>query len=289
MSTLPPLAPLASFRAAARHQSFTNAAHELHVTHGAVSKAVKQLEEHFGFPLFHRRSRGLRLTERGARLARHVEAMFADLEKTCEALRDTGRRRRLSVSCEPTLAMRWLMPRLEGFHEAVPGTDIHLSTGGGPIDLGTEGAHLAIRRSDFAWPARYWHRPLGREAIGPVCSPGYLDAHAHGAHTLLHTRSRPGAWADWRALAGVDVQADAEHFYNHFYFCLQAAGAGLGLAMGPEPLVRDAVAQGLLVAPFGFADSTVEYVVLAQEPPREGGRAQAFIHWLADELALPGG
>jgi DNA-binding transcriptional LysR family regulator len=287
MDNLPPLTPLASFRAAARHESFTRAAQELHVTHGAVSRAVKQLEEFFGFPLFDRRNRGIRLTDRGRLLAERTELMFAGLERTCEDLRAMSRTPKLSVSCEPTLAMRWLMPRLDDFHRAVPGVEVLLSTAGGPIDLSEQGVDLAVRRSDFTWPGRYHHQSLGREPIGPVCSPAYWAAHEHTPKRLLHTRTRPSAWTDWKTLSGRAPESDGEQFFDHFYFSIQAAAAGLGLAIGPQPMVQDALDQNLLTAPYGFATSPIDYVAITRRPPSPDSPAQTFISWLEKALNLP--
>jgi DNA-binding transcriptional LysR family regulator len=278
---------LASFRAAARHGSFTKAAEELHVTHGAVSRAVKQLEEFFGFELFERRNRGIHLTDRGRAFAAHVETMFAGLARTCEELKAEPSSARLSVSCEPTLAMRWLMPRLDAFHQTVPGSEVLLSTAGGPIDLSEQGVDLAIRRSDFTWPGRYHHQSLGREPVGPVCSPTYWAAHEHTPKRLLHTRTRPTAWTDWKALSGHAPNTDAEQYFDHFYFSLQAATAGLGLAIGPLPMVRDALDQNLLVAPYGFTTTPINYVVITRRPPKPDSPVQAFTTWLTQTLDLP--
>lgn len=287
MGKLPPLAPLVAFRAAARHGSFTIAAHELNLTSGAVSKSVKQLEEFFAFDLFHRTNRGIHLTERGRVFAERTEAVLEQLEKTCERLMTGQGRHRLSVSCEPSLAMRWLMPRLEAFRRIEPRVDVQLSTAGGPIDLSAQGVHLAIRRSDFIWPRGYACRTLGKECMGPVCSPGYWTDNARKPARLLHTRTRPQAWPDWRALSGVTLPADTEQFFDHFYFSLQAATAGMGMAMGPEPLVRDDIARGLLVAPYGFCITPAEYMVLSPRTGDECGYIGSFTEWLAEELALP--
>lgn len=287
MTNLPPLKPLTSFQAAAKHQSFTKAAHELHLTHGAVSRAVKQLEEFFGFNLFTRRNRGLFLTEKGAALAKAVEESLTKLEKTCEALRLPESKRRLSVSCEPSLAMRWLMPKLEDFRQKVPQIDIHLSTAGGPIDLTAEGVHLAIRRSDFAWPPHYHCTPLGKERIGPVCSPDYWEKHKDTPKQLLHTRTRPEAWNDWNAISNAKLDINSEKYFDHFYFSLHAASTGFGLAIGPEPMVHEDIKQGLLVAPFGFKKTQIDYVILSLNRPEADHDMDIFIRWLKSELGLP--
>ncbi len=284
MNNLPPLGPLISFRAAAKHESFTKAAHELSLTHGAVSRAVKQLEEFFGQPLFHRRNRRLFLTRKGRFFADRVEKILSELETTCEQLLSVESRRRLSVSCEPSLTMRWLMPRLDKFHNMHPEIEVHLSTEGGPIDLSAKGVHLAIRRSDFTWPDSYHCIPLVKEKIGPVCSPGYWGKLQEKGHRLLHTRTRPSAWTDWKELGGYVPEAVSEQYFDHFYFSLQGAVAGLGMAIGSEPMFTDDVRQGLLVAPYGLIETSVEYVALTLQNTTDDHPLHCFIPWLKEEL-----
>ncbi|WP_051249541.1 LysR substrate-binding domain-containing protein [Maridesulfovibrio zosterae] len=287
MNNLPPLKPLISFRAAARYSSFTKAAHELNLTHGAVSRAVKQLEEFFGFDLFERRNRRLFLTEKGKLLAEGVEEVLEKLKNVSEAVRIPESKRRLSVSCEPSLAMRWLMPKLEDFRLKHPQIDIHLSTGGGPIDLSAEGVHLAIRRSDFTWPSYYQCTTIGKERIGPVCSPGYWEQHQHTPKLLLHTRTRPEAWTDWKILSASPIETDSEKYFDHFYFSLQAAITGFGIAIGPEPLVYDDIKQGLLIAPYGFKKTQSDYVILSLHDPETNADMRVFVDWIIGKLALP--
>jgi DNA-binding transcriptional LysR family regulator len=283
---LPPLGPLVSFCAAAKHQSFTKAAHELNLTHGAVSRAVKQLEEYFGLPLFHRRSRRIYLTDKGRFFADKAAALLADLEAASEQMRAQETGRSLSVSCEPSLAMRWLMPRLGTFYDKVPGVDVHLSTAGGPVDIAAQNLDLAIRRSDFQWPENYWVTELGREHIGPVCHPDYWARLQETPAILLHTRTRPDAWADWTALSGRAIESVTERYFDHFYFSLQAAVAGLGIAIGPEPLVADDIESGHLVAPLGFIETKADYVVLSLKNPERDDLLNAFVTWLREELVF---
>ncbi|WP_432734519.1 LysR substrate-binding domain-containing protein [Maridesulfovibrio sp. FT414] len=288
MKNLPPLGPLPSFRAAAKHESFTRAAHELNLTHGAVSRSVKQLEDYFGFELFHRRNRRLFLTTEGRYFAEKVEKMLAGLERACEQMRISDTPRRISVSCEPSLSMRWLMPRLEKLHQDCPEIEVLLSTEGGPIDLSARGVDLAIRRSDFLWPDYYRPTTLVKERIGPVCSPGFWEKHAGQKLRILHTRTRPSAWTDWRKLSGNMPETLSEQFYDHFYFSLQAAVAGLGMAIGPEPLVMDDIDQGILVAPFGFISTATDYVALTLQHPANERDLNCFISWLKKKLSFIG-
>ena len=284
IKNLPPLGPLIGFCAAAKHQSFTKAAQELNLTHGAVSRAVQQLEQYFGQPLFHRRNRRVYLTDKGRFFADKATALLSELETISEQMCTQESERCLAVSCEPSLAMRWLMPRLGAFYKDFPGVDVHISTAGGPVDLAAHNLDLAIRRSDFQWPTDYWVTPLGRERIGPVCHPDYWAQLQERSAVLLHTRTRPGAWTDWAILAGQTTTSSSEQYFDHFYFSLQAAVAGLGIAIGPEPLVADDIERGHLVAPFGFLDTEADYVALSLKNPERDDLLEAFVSWLEKEL-----
>ena len=112
---------------------------------------------------------------------------------------------------------------------------------------------------------------------------------ANGPKRVLHTRTRPRAWAEWAQRSGQGVEIGSERFFDHFYFILQAAVAGLGMAIGPYPLVCDDLENGLLVAPCGFVDTPFEYVALCREEPASGGRVQRFLDWLEASLGLPRG
>ncbi|WP_135074822.1 LysR substrate-binding domain-containing protein [Terasakiella sp. SH-1] len=280
MKPLPSLSSLQSFSVAAKHQSFTKAANELNQTHGAVSRAVKQLEDYFGVLLFERRNRRLYITSKGKKFAEQITILLEQIEDACEELTSSPSDHKLAISCEPSLAMRWLMPRLEEFRTIHAGLDIHLSTAGGPIDLAENGIDIAIRRSDFKWAEDYWVTDLGNEAIGPVCSPSYIEKHPDLNWTLLHTRTRTEAWHDWKQLSNQDIQCDNEKFFDHFYFSLQAAVAGMGVAIGPKILVEDDLKNDLLIAPFGFKETSVNYVALSLKNPTSNEKVHAFINWM---------
>jgi DNA-binding transcriptional LysR family regulator len=129
--------------------------------------------------------------------------------------------------------------------------------------------------------------PFIEEEVGPVLSaslqadlglrnPAELDR-----ATLLHTETRPRAWADWCSITGsAEVAPTAEQTFEHFYFMLQAAASGLGVAIGPKPVVEDDIAAGRLVAPFGFVKSGLSYV--AMRPQTDDSRAALFASWLVD-------
>jgi DNA-binding transcriptional LysR family regulator len=286
---LPSLAALRCFEAAARLENFSRAAAELHLTHGAVSRAVRLLEEELGVALFERRSRRVFLTDAGRRLALAVGDGLDLMRHAVGELRASARQaRRWVLSCEPTLLMRWLIPRWPDFQARHPQIDVHLVAGGGPFSFGS-GIDLAIRRDDFSWPDSYHAEPLFAEKVGPVCRPDRTAAwlsSKKGVVALragaprLHSRTRPGAWLEWGAAARHPMFEAPEQTFEHFYFSLQAAVAGLGVAIGPWHLVRDDLDSGVLVAPLGFVEDGSRYCLLSPKPLPPDGPQADLLAWL---------
>lgn len=286
-SRLPSLLALRCFEAAARLENFSRAADELHLTHGAVSRAVRLLEEDLGVALFERRNRRVFLNEAGRKLSRAVGDGLGLMRQACGELRASTRLARpLTLSCEPTLLMRWLIPRWGEFQAGQSGQEIHLLAGGGPFTF-KAGIDLAIRRDDFSWPADYHVDPLFAERVGPVCRADKLEQwfDAHGLRAdapQLHTRTRPSAWAEWAVAAGRVAQGGPGQTFEHFYFSLQAAVAGLGVAIGPWHLVCDDIESGLLVAPLGFVEDGSRYCLFSPGVPGTESLHGQLLVWLRE-------
>ncbi|KTT27999.1 LysR family transcriptional regulator [Pseudomonas rhizoryzae] len=290
---LPSLLALRCFEAAARQENFTRAAAELHLTHGAVSRAVRGLEDDLGLALFERRSRRVFLTDAGRQLAQAVQQGLEVIREAVSELRAQARQQRQWVlSCEPTLLMRWLIPRWPDFQARHPELEVLLVAGGGPCTF-SEGIDLAIRRDDFIWPATVQAQPLFAEWVGPVCRPDRAPLwFAEPAATLevaprLHTRTRPTAWECWATAGGLRLPEAPELTFEHFYFSLQAAVAGLGVAIGPWALVGDDLASGLLVAPQGFLQDGSHYHLLSAKPIAPGTPPQLLLDWLRSQAPQP--
>ncbi|MFI8522625.1 LysR substrate-binding domain-containing protein [Streptomyces sp. NPDC085481] len=288
---LPPLNTLLPFEATVRHASMTQAAQELHVTHGAVSRQVQNLERALGTPLFERGPRSLRPTPQARRLAAAVRDALDLIEAA--ALEVSGRERGgpLALSCEPTLLMRWLIPRLPDLASRVPGLTLHLSAGGGQVAFARDTVDVALRRDDFPVPEGVSRVPLFEEWIGPVCRPELaetLTGRGFGGVTLLHTSTRPAAWDDWRRLTGptaTTATSASQQTFEHFYLALQAAVAGVGVAIGPYALVRDDLVRGQLAAPYGFVADGTGYGLLSPRPPERDARIAALLEWLRGQAA----
>ncbi len=255
---VPPLNAVRAFEAAARRGSFKDAAAELGVTHGAVSRQVQLLEAWLGAPaLFRRVNRGVELTpEGGALLAEFGPA----LDRISAAARQHRDRRGgpmatvLRVNALATFSLRWLLPRLTRFREEHPRIAVQLTTANEPVDALPEDYDVIIRGGPDAFHGFVSYPVLGERRL-PVCSPALAARLASVSdlerHTLLHVGSMPRLWRDWLTEAGyADLRPRQGLTLDHFYLSIQAAIDGLGVAMGPTALVGDDLAAGRLVAPF---------------------------------------
>ncbi|SPO53254.1 HTH-type transcriptional regulator TrpI [Pseudomonas sp. JV551A1] len=278
---LPPLNAFRYFDIAAATESFVRAAEHLHVTHGAVSRQVRLLEESLGVELFERRNRAIFLTPAGRALQGTTQAIFEQLEGAVQRLQQQARDNVLVLSCEPTIAMRWLIPRLPRFHAAHPDLQLHLVAAGGPLDFARSGVDLAIRRDDFHWDEQLYNQKICDEWIGPVCRPT-APTQLEGQR-LLHSATRPGAWPNWLRLSGQQARHTERSDYEHFYLSIQAASAGLGLAIASALMVRDELDNGQLQAPFGFVRDGSAYHLLSPQPLEDNGKRQRFATWVTGE------
>ncbi|MCE1114714.1 MULTISPECIES: LysR substrate-binding domain-containing protein [Pseudomonas] len=274
---LPPLTAFRYFDVAARTESFVRAAEQLHVTHGAVSRQIRLLEESLGLELFERRNRAIFLTRAGRELHGTTQAIFEQLQGTVQRLQQQPPDNVLVVSCEPTIAMRWLIPRLPRFHANHPDLQLHLVAAGGAVDFARSGVDLALRRDDFHWDRQLHSLKICDEWIGPVGAPG------RESPRLLHSATRPSAWPDWLRLSGQGIAQRERSEFEHFYLSIQAASAGLGLAMASALMVRDELDSGQLQAPFGFLRDGSSYHLLSPHPLDDGSKRQRFAQWVSGE------
>jgi DNA-binding transcriptional LysR family regulator len=276
------------FGVAARTGSFVNAATELFVTHGAVSRQVRLLEENLGVALFERRNRAVFLTHQGKQLQTTVTQMFAildnSLEKICQPEQDSP----LTVSCEPTILMKWLIPRLPDFYQSHPNIRLHLFAAGGEVAFARDGVDIALRRNDFYCDHTIHTEIVCDEWMAPVCSPTLLKRNKLNLanQCLLHSNSRPNAWANWSGTTGIPANAASEQSYEHFYLSLQAANVGLGVALSSALMAQDDLFSRRLVAPFGFVQDGSAYILLSPTPFKDDPRRVTFMHWIKEQMQL---
>ena len=283
---LPPLKTLPAFEIAAERASFTAAAGELNLTHGAVSRQIKALESHLGVPLFRRRNRRLELTEAGTVFLPGVRQALQLLEATTAQVATSPREGALVVSCVATFMMRWLIPRLYEFNALHRKIDIRLAASHAPVDFARDGIDVAIRLGKPPWPRNFAAAPFLADRIGPVCAPGMLAGRSTmrladlRRATLLFAETRPDAWSDWARARRADLGAGKRQPFEHTYFMLEAAASGLGVGIASQPVVEDDLKAGRLVAPFGFAASGRSYCVLHAKALADNPKIAAFRSWI---------
>jgi LysR family transcriptional regulator, glycine cleavage system transcriptional activator len=233
---LPPLNAIKAFEAAARLGSFTRAAEELNVTHGAISRQIRVLEDWLGVRLFLRTSRGDARRDGSPGRSRPALDRLANAYQRARS--SAQARGSLCVSALPTFAMRWLIPRLSEFERDHPGLELRIVTASTPSEQFRMEADVVISGPSRqpGWSGKWF---LG-EARLPVLSPDLMQRRPLrtpadlARHTLLHAVTLREAWPRWLTAADVpDLKPAREQVYEHFYFAIQAAIEGLGVVMGP--------------------------------------------------------
>ena len=289
---LPSLNALHAFEAAARLQSVSRAADELHVTHGAVSRQIRSLEEQLGVVLFIKEGRGLRLTEAGLRLRDGCAEAFARLRQACAEVRRQADDAPFVLGCPGSLLARWFIPRLDRLNRELPELRLQLSASEGEPDPHKPGLDATLWFAEPPWPADMQVFELAAERIGPVLSPYHprcaslRDAPVSAllAEPLLHTASRPQAWPAWARSQGLEPSALVlGQSFEHLYYRLEGALAGLGVAIAPQQLVADDLASGRLLAPWGFVETRARLSLWV--PGRQTDRrAERLARWLREQL-----
>jgi DNA-binding transcriptional LysR family regulator len=280
------------FEAVARLGSTVAAAQELHLTHGAVSRRVRSLEDHLGVSLLDR-GRGGRLvpTEPGQRFAEAAQQALATIAEAAElAGNPKARRNTVRVNMTASFAALWLVPRLSRFRSKYPAFEIWISESQSLIEPGAaSGIDISIRTGDGKWP-RIRAEPLMHDALCPVSAPklgGHLSDPADLAKvTLLHDGDPVASWQDWTEAAGLGKPTWAMRGPRlaSTLLLIQAAAAGDGVALVPSSLAAAHLRDGSLVAPFKvkFARKLTHWLV---RPQREltSPAVRAFSTWLRAE------
>lgn len=284
---LPSTIALQAFESSAFHGSITKAGAELHLTQSAVSRQIQALERHLGTALFTRERQRIKLTPAGERYLQHVRKALDELETARLQLRSwrlAGGALELAIL--PTFGSKWLIPRLPSFAAAHPQVQVNLTTRLYPFDFAGTDLDAAIHYGERHWPGAALDH-LFDEDVLVVCSkqlarrPKSKDKLL--GQTLLQMSARPHGWTEWLAaqgITGIDG-ARGPRFENHL-MVLQAAIAGLGLALLPECLIRDELAGGEVVEAFpGTRWSTGKaYWLTYPESKRDLPALTPFRTWL---------
>ena len=298
MTAFPPLKAVRYFESAARHLSFSKAAEELNVTHSAISHQIKALEEWVGQPLFDRTGRALRLTEAGRTFLPPVRSAFQQLSDAAQDLRQLCHGGPLTVSVLPSLASKWLVPRLFDFRVKHPEIEVRISATERVEQIGQGGIDIAIRYGRGKWP-NVDSELLLKDDLFPIASPALLSGDAQlkeprdlANFTLLSDTTWQAAqfdfWQQWLEHAGVTgLELKSGGFaFNYSNLLIQAAIDGLGVALGNTMLASDDLRAGRLVKPFDISVplDTGYYVVYVRDALKRP-KIKAFRDWVMEQVA----
>jgi len=310
-TALPPLLSLRVFEAAARHLSFKQAAHELHVTPAAVSHQIKALEDFLGQPLFLRRTRALELTEAGRAMLPKLQQGLELFAEAVASARQPQSTTRLRLVVPPSFATRWLVHRLQGFNDRHPEIELSLSTAMSAVDstadetretdlaaLASGEVDLQVRFGHGNYPGMFSERVMPVSYVA-VCHPALPGGEKPlekpedlRHHVLIHDethrdRSEPASWREWLRVAGVEgVDASRGPHFSNSGLALEAAADRMGVAISIEQLLdRDLADRRLMLLFDRRVASRSAYHLVCRQRDAERPEILAFRHWLASEAA----
>ena len=277
MAHLPPLMAFRALEAAVRHRSYSRAAQELNVTHGAISQQIRRLEEQLGTPLFQRRGNGMEPLPTASRISSSTAAALALLQRAIDEAGPGQGLGSLIISVEQGFARRWLLPRLSCLRENIGEQDLDLRLENRLVDFVGEGIDAAIRYGDGNWPGLEVASLLPVRFF-PVCSPGFARSHSlmeltdlYNLPLLRHTHPL-WSWPYWFHSLGFPPPSDQGLMFDDSSLMLDAAAEGHGVALARDILVENDLRSGKLVRP------------LSAEVESSGGY---FFVWRTDGPRLP--
>lgn len=287
---LPPLTTLRLFEAAARHLSFKQAAAELHVTPSAVSHGIQTLEDWLGVRLFARLNRGLGLTDAGADFLPQVQQALTLLARAAANVPGRKPTGRLSVSAAPSFTSRWLLPRLEEFHALHPDIVVNIDTRHAVLEFPRDGADVGIRLGRGPWDGLHALKLVTDQLI-PVCTPGMAASirciDDLSRFTRLQVTSVSTEWPSWFEQHGITPPRPPRQLaFDTIHMALDAAAAGMGIALGRIPLIERDLAAGRLTTVLGPpVASDAAYWLVAAPDSLNKPEIAAFRDWLFQAMA----
>ncbi len=289
MLQIPSSSGLRAFEAACRYLSFNQAAEELGVTPGAVSRQIQTLEHYLGKTLFHRHHKRIELTAVGRQYLAEITLPLEKIAAATARLRSETRRNAVSICAYPTFVLRWLIPRWANLYERHPDIDVQLVTSLNPTDFERDDFDLSIQIL-----------PEGASLTGmrvdklldvltyPVCSPEMAERFAAPGDlrhaVLLHESPRPTDWARWCAAAGLhDIDTNKGLHFESANMALHAAENGLGVAIGIEALVKASISGGQLVRLFDVARrSNQPFQIVSSARKADRPKLRAVREWMLE-------
>lgn len=290
---IPSTSMLMAFDASARTGSFTQAAKELNLTQGAISRQVAALESQLGLLLFERERKTINLTDTGKHYAEEVNNILQSLRNATLNAITNPLSGILNLGILPTFGTKWLIPRLPNFLEQHPDITINFTSKLTPFELKQENIHAAIHFGIPDWPDCHATFLMNEQVI-PICSPQYYQqyqpktAAKFSDLTLLHLASRPNAWRDWFASHEQPFNDQPGMFFEQFSIVTQAATVNMGVALLPKFLIENELERGELVQILPALNTSVSpskqtaYYLMSPHNRQNYAPLKAFQTWLLE-------
>lgn len=285
---LPSIQSLLAIEAVDRLGSVVAAAEDLALTHSAVSRQLKILQDQIGVELFRRSGKGLTLTPSGIDYAHAARDCLRDLARASLKLRAAGSRVSLNIAIRPAFGMHWLAPRLQAFARRHPEVTVNLSTRLAPFDLAREGIDAAVHFGGRDWTGVNY-LPLAGERVIPCCHPDLAPDEENStsllSKPLLHLESRPGAWEEWFDRQGTRAVRLRGMLFDQFTNMADAAALGFGIALLPDYLAERQFAEGRLVRAWpSYTETKGCYYLVWSDQGKLGPALTLLLSFLRDSM-----
>ena len=302
-SWLPSLNALRAFEVTARKKSYRKAAEELGVTTAAVKQLVEKLEGLLGEKLFMGRGQNLKITSVGEIGLEELSISFKQIERTVNRMKSYKNKNRIVITCEPSFASAWLVPRLNKFKTLNPSIEVLIDSSPKVVSLSDGSIDLAIRFGVNDYSSRLNVERLYDEFLAPYCSPSLI----HGSkkiskfseienYPLLrwdtsqfnwsNNTKRWMDWENWIKFAKLDTTLNLNYGpkFTEYNLALQCAIAGQGFILGSTPVLSDLIKKGLLIDPFNLSIKTdLGYDLVYEKKAFIKPEIEKFISWIVSE------
>ena len=298
---LPSLNSLRAFETTARKKSYRKAAEELGVTTAAVKQLVEKLEQSIGEKLFLGRGQNLTITPIGEIGLEELSISFKQIERTVNRMRSFEKNQRLVITCEPSFASAWLVPKLNKFKEVHPNIEVLIDSSPKIVSLSDGSVDIAIRFGINDYSSNLIVRRLYQEYLAPYCSPSLVTKNIKNFEEIekfpllrwdtsqfnwSNNTRRWMEWENWIKYAKQNQNLNLKYGskFTDYNLALQCAIAGQGFILGSTPVLKGIIEKGLLVDPFNLSIKTdLGYDVVVTKKSYSKIEVQNFIEWISNE------
>ena len=283
--TIPSIHNLQSFVCAAKHNSFTQAALELHLTQSAISRQIKELESQLGLSLFSRVRQRVILTDTGARFLNDAINILRVTEEAVLKALTLGEKRSLNIAALPTFTDRWIIPKLQSFMQTNADLALNFTTSIKPFDFNDHAADVAIHFGKPNWPNASCYL-ITKEQLIPVASKYYLNRQPVVTLKdlqrcrLLQLSSRLGSWKQWFEQHHLDITFNNHLSFDQFSMIIGALKAGLGIALLPKYFIDQELTDGSLIALAEPVETTDSYYLVIPDTKADNLQVGLFKDWI---------